>query len=101
MSAFHYIVMLSKSTFAISVIAATAVALVIGPAMIQIAAADPAPKTQERCSDEKFDHLKSCPGKSEDAQGGDRDDDCIARNPGQAKNCPDGEADETVNPPSR
>ena len=83
------------------IIIPTAVALVIGPALIQSAAADPAPKTQQKCSDPKFADRESCPGKSEEARGGDRDDECIARNPGQAKNCPDGEADETVNPPSR
>ena len=90
-----------KTTLALSVIAATAVAFVLGPALIQSASAVPAPKTEERCSEEKFAHLESCPGKSEDASGGDRDDECIARNPGQAKNCPEGEADEVVNPPNK
>jgi hypothetical protein len=89
-----------KTTLALSVIAATAIAFVLGPALIQSAAADPAPKTVERCSDPKFAERTSCPGNSEDAASDKRDDQCIARNPGQAKNCPDGATD-TVNPPNK
>ncbi len=80
------------------IIIATAVALVIGPALIQSAAADPTPKrvitTETRCDDPKFADRESCPGKSEEASGGDRDDEtettCVARNQGQAKDCPEG-----------
>ena len=83
-----------KTTLALSVIAATAVAFVIGPALIQSASAVATPKTEEvqRCDDPKFADRESCPGKSEEATGGDRDDEnvCFARNEGQAKNCPTG-----------
>jgi hypothetical protein len=89
--------MSTKTTLALSVIAATAVAFVVGPALIQSAAADPAPKTDPRCSDEKFDHLKSCPGNSENAASDKRDDDCIARNRGQAIQNPECD-DGVVNP---
>ena len=90
--------MLSHTTLAISVIAATAIALVIGPALMQSASADPTPKrtitTETRCDDPKFADRESCPGKSEEASGGDRDDEtettCVARNAGQAKDCPEG-----------
>ena len=82
--------MLSHTTLAISVIAATAIALVIGPALMQSASADPTPKTEPACSDPKFADRESCPGKSEEASGGDREDVCVARNAGQAKNCPEG-----------
>jgi hypothetical protein len=74
-----------KTTLALSVIAATAIAFVLGPALIQSVSADPAPKTVERCDDPKFAERESCPGESEDARGNDRDDECIARNNGQAK----------------
>lgn len=89
----------TKTTLALSVIAATAVAFVIGPALIQSASAVPAPKTDDRCSDPKFADRDSCPGKSEDAKGNDRDDECIARNNGQAKQFPECD-DGVVNPPS-
>ena len=83
-----------KTTLALSVIAATAVAFVIGPALIQSASAVATPKTEEvqRCDDPKFADRPSCPGNSENASGGDRDDEniCFARNAGQAKNCPEG-----------
>lgn len=86
--------MSTKTTLALSVIAATAVAFVIGPALIQSASADAIPKTVEtsRCDDPKFADRESCPGKSEEAEGNDRDDEniCVARNAGQAKNCPEG-----------
>jgi hypothetical protein len=82
--------MLTKTTLALSVIAATAIAFVIGPALIQSASADAIPKTREGCSDPKFADRESCPGKSEEAEGGDREDVCVARNAGQAKNCPEG-----------
>ena len=82
--------LLTKSTLALSVIAATAVAFVIGPALIQSASAVAEPKTREGCSDPKFADRESCPGKSEEASGGDREDVCFARNEGQAKNCPTG-----------
>jgi hypothetical protein len=89
--------MSTKTTLALSVIAATALAFVIGPALIQAASADPAPKTVQGCDDPKFADRPSCPGKSEDASGGDRDDVCVARNNGQAKqnNC---EETDIVNP---
>ena len=73
---------------ALSVITATALAFVLGPALIQSAAADPAPKSVEQCSEDKFSERETCPGKSADSEGraGDeRDNECIARNNGQAK----------------
>jgi hypothetical protein len=84
----------TKSTLALSVIAATALAFVIGPALIQTASADATPKRTitTQCDDPKFADRPSCPGNSENAGGTDRDDEtvCVARNQGQAKNCPEG-----------
>jgi len=93
----------TKITMAFSAIAATTLLLVIAPALISISAsAVPAEKTVEKqsCSDPKFSDRESCPGKSEDATGGDREDiqTCVARNPGQAKDCPEGSTVTTVNP---
>ena len=78
------------TTLAFSLIAATTLLLVIAPALISSASAVAVPKTDERCDDPRFADRESCPGKSEDAEGGDRDDLCVARNAGQAKNCPPG-----------
>jgi hypothetical protein len=82
------------TTLALSAISAAVVMFVIARALIQSAAAVATPKTEEvdRCSDPKFADRESCPGKSEDASGGDREDKniCFARNEGQAKNCPEG-----------
>ena len=93
--------MSTKSTLALSVIAATAIAFVLGPALMQSASAVPAPKTVEekRCSDEKFADRESCPGKSEEATGNDREDieTCVARNRGQAQQN-DCEETDIVNP---
>jgi hypothetical protein len=76
----------NKVMLATLVATAVAMAFAVMPAVIhQQASADPAPKEQTKCSDPKFDELSSCPGKSEDAKGNDRDDDCQARNRGQAK----------------
>ena len=80
----------SKTTVAISAIAATTLLLVIAPTLISSAGAVAIPKTEERCDDPRFADRESCPGKSEEAEGGDRDDVCVARNAGQAKNCPPG-----------
>jgi hypothetical protein len=81
-----------KTRLALGFIAATVVMFVIAPALIQSASAVATPKTQEtsRCSDPKFADRESCPGKSEEASGGDREDEniCVSRNAGQAKNCP-------------
>jgi hypothetical protein len=63
--------MSTKTTLALSVIAATAITFVIGPALIQSASAVAEPKTREGCSDPKFADRESCPGKSEDASGRD------------------------------
>ena len=65
---------------------------------MQSASAVPAPKTVQGCDDPKFADRPSCPGKSEDAASDKRDDECVARNPGQAKQ---NECEETdiVNPP--
>ena len=83
-----------KTTLALSVISAVVVMFVIAPAFISSASAVATPKTEEvnRCNDPKFADRESCPGKSEEAQGGDREDEnvCFARNAGQAKNCPEG-----------
>jgi hypothetical protein len=76
----------NKVMLATLVATTVAMAFAVMPALIQQqASADPAPKEQTKCSDPKFDTLSSCPGKSEEASGGDRDDDCQARNKGQAK----------------
>ncbi len=64
--------------------------------------ADPVPKTTvtKKCSDPKFADRESCPGKSDNAKGNDKYDEVTfeARNPGQAKNCPEG-TDVTTNKP--
>ena len=97
----------SKTTVAISAIAATTLLLVIAPTLISSAAAVPAEKQdiEERCSDPKFADRESCPGRSEEASGGDREDietvTCTPRNPGQAKDCPEGSVITTVNPPNK
>jgi hypothetical protein len=99
----------TKTTMAFSVIAATTLLLVIAPAFISAAYAVPAPKTDvdetSNCSDERFADRESCPGRSEDAGGAgveEREDEitvtCEARNPGQAKDCPEGSTITTVNP---
>ena len=45
--------------------------VIIALALVQSAAADPAPKAveTEECSEEKFDKFDGCPGKSEDSSG--------------------------------
>jgi hypothetical protein len=74
---------------------AAVLAVVIAPTLVISASADPAPKQDESCSDPKFSDRDSCPGESEDSKGkNDRDDECIARNKGQA----DEDCTETVNP---
>jgi hypothetical protein len=94
--------MSTKTTLALSVIAATTLAFVIGPALIQAASAVPAEKRVEttKCDDPKFADRESCPGKSEDAASDIRDDEnvCVARNNGQAKDCPEGSEIVIVNP---
>jgi hypothetical protein len=77
---------------------AAILAIAIGPTMLMSSAyADPAPKEDPSCSDPKFADRDSCPGNSEEAEGNDRDDNCIARNKGQSSpDCDDG----TVNPPN-
>jgi hypothetical protein len=88
---------------AISAIAATTLLLVIAPALITSAAAvwvDEKTEVTERCNDERFADRPSCPGASEDAGGkgvSDREDEnhCVARNAGQAKDCPE-DSDEIV-----
>lgn len=85
--------MSTKSTLALSAIAAAALAFVIGPVLVQTASAVPAEETvvTTECSDEQFARHDGCPGKSEDSSGigatGDREEEttCTARNPGQAK----------------
>jgi hypothetical protein len=96
---------MQKVTYATLAAITVAMAFAVLPALIQQqASAVPAPKTEEvqKCSDPKFADRESCPGKSEDASGGDRDDinECTPRNPGQAKNCPtDSTVTDPVNPP--
>jgi hypothetical protein len=76
----------NKVTFAALTAITVALAFAVLPALSQQqASAVPAPKTVERCDDPKFADRTSCPGESEDARGNDRDDECIARNNGQAK----------------
>ena len=85
-------------TFAALTVVTVAMAFAVVPAVTQSAYADAPPKTvvteEKRCSDPKFADRESCPGKSEEASGGDREDEtetvCEARNAGQAKNCPPG-----------
>jgi hypothetical protein len=74
---------------------AAVLAVVTAPALVKPVSADPAPKQDESCSDDKFSDLDSCPGNSENAKGNDRDDDCTARNKGQS----DEDCTDTVNPP--
>ncbi len=71
-------------------------AIAISPYMSTVFA-DPAPKEDPSCSDPKFADRDSCPGASEDASGGDRDDECTARNRGQSS---DDCNDAIVNPPN-
>jgi hypothetical protein len=90
--------MSTKSTLALSVIAAAALALVVGPVLIQSASAIPADKqvNESHCNDPdhpQFADRESCPGESENSAGvaGDERQDenvCTARNNGQAKDCP-------------
>jgi hypothetical protein len=77
-----------KTTLALSVIAATALAFVIAPALIQSASADAIPKTRNECT--QGPPREECPGESE-KNNPNRDEVCVARNNGQLKNCPDGE----------
>ncbi len=75
---------------------AAVLAIVLAPTLMNSAFADPAPKQDPSCSDPKFADRDSCPGQSEEASGGDRDDTCTARNRGQSDdNC----NDDIVNPP--
>ena len=79
------------------VIGMTAVlAIALLPVLVSQVDAVPAPKQDPSCSDPKFADRDSCPGKSEEASGGDRDDECTARNRGQAD---EGCNDDVVNPP--
>jgi hypothetical protein len=102
--------MSTKATLALSVIAATAVlTIALAPALIQNASAvrvDEPTDVETGCNDPRFEGRESCPGNSENSEGqaGDEREDittCTARNPGQAKNCPE-DTDETiiVNPPN-
>jgi hypothetical protein len=84
------------TTIFLAVGVAAILAVVIAPTLVISASADPAPKQDESCSDEKFSDRDSCPGKSEDSESDKRDDECIARNKGQA----DEDCTETVNPPN-
>jgi hypothetical protein len=79
----------NKVMLATLVATAVAMAFAVMPALITQASADPAPKTVERCDDPRFADRTSCPGESENAASDKRDDECIARNNGQAKqnNC--------------
>ena len=93
----------SKTTMVIfTIMVASAFSVLVSPLLYSNVNADPTPKTTvtSKCSDPKFADRPSCPGNSENAQGGDRDDvvSCEARNPGQAKNCPSG-SDVTTNRP--
>jgi hypothetical protein len=73
---------------------AAVLAVVIAPTLVKSVSADPAPKQDESCSDPKFSDRDSCPGKSEDSESDKRDDECTARNKGQA----DEDCTDTVNP---
>ncbi len=99
-----------KTTLALSVVAAAALALFIGPALMQSASAVPAPKTETKCDEAKFEgtrHEFECPGKSEAAEGDPRDEDCTPRNRGHIDECEaivdedDGDVNEPVNPPPK
>ena len=98
--------MSTKPTLALSVIA-TALAFVIAPALMQMqsASAVPAPKTDPGCDDPKFPDRTSCPGKSEDAAGDPRDDDCTPRNRGHIDDCEalvdEEDVNDPVNPPPK
>jgi hypothetical protein len=84
---------MKTSAIFLAVVAAGVLAIVSTPIL---ASADPAPKEDPSCSDPKFEDRDSCPGKSEEAEGNDRDDECTARNRGQASEDCD---DDVVNPP--
>jgi hypothetical protein len=99
-----------KATLALSVVAAAALALVIGPALMQSASADPAPKTDPSCDDPNFigtKHEDDCPGKSESSTGDKRDNECTPRNRGHIDDCEalvepepgDSNVEDPVNPP--
>jgi hypothetical protein len=75
---------------------AAVLAVILAPTIVNSVSADPAPKQDPSCSDPKFAERDSCPGKSEEASGGDRDDECTARNRGQSD---DSCNDDIVNPP--
>lgn len=82
---------------------AVVLAVAISPMLVGHVNADPAPKqdVEDKCSDPKFADRESCPGASEDARSNHREDvqTCTPRNPGQAKDCPDGsEIQDPVNP---
>jgi hypothetical protein len=97
---------MSSKITTLSIIAAATLVLVIAPVLISSAAAVPAPKqdVEDRCNDPRFADRESCPGRSEEAGGGgveDREDieTCTPRNPGQAKDCPEGSIiQDPVNP---
>jgi hypothetical protein len=88
--------MKTKTVF-LTVFIAAFLAIVVSPAVVNNVFADPAPKQDPSCSDPKFEERDSCPGKSEDSSGDKRDDECTARNRGQAdEDC----NDDIVNPPN-
>jgi hypothetical protein len=92
----------NKVTFAALAAVGVVLTIAVLPALTVQASAIPAEKqvNTTNCDDPKFADRPSCPGKSEDASGGDRDDTttCTARNNGQAKDCPEGSTIVIVNP---
>ena len=95
----------NKVMLATLVATAVAMAFAVMPALTLQASAVPAEKrvVTKECSEEKFEKFDGCPGKSEDSQGvaGETRDEetiCTARNPGQAKDCPEGSTIVLVNP---
>ena len=90
------------TTAIFTIMVASALSVLTSPILYSNVNAEPTPKTtvSEKCSDPKFADRASCPGNSEDAGGNDREDivECDARNPGQAKNCPE-DSEVTTNRP--
>jgi hypothetical protein len=88
---------MNKSALFLAIGVTAVLAVALAPVVISSASAVPAPKQdiEERCNDPRFADRESCPGRSEEAGGGgveDREDinTCTPRNPGQAKDCPEG-----------
>ena len=73
--------------------------VVIAPALVQSASVIRAEKTETSFSDDKLMNCQAFlanPAEMQQITKRDDDDDCTARNRGQEKLCPEGEADERL-----